>query len=102
MAKKQIDRNSCLFVFTASVSLNCCRAYLVTAGADAVASAAFLCFLCFFAGALAGAEASTAGAAAGVAAGAAGVAAKAETANKLATKAEIIDFMSDPIQIKLR
>ncbi|MET3108238.1 hypothetical protein AAKU67_001784 [Oxalobacteraceae bacterium GrIS 2.11] len=74
------------------------------AGAGAVASAAaFLCFLCFFGAAvLAGAGASTAGVAAGVAAGAAGVAAKAETANRLATKADSKVFILDPIKFKLR
>ena len=70
------------------------------AGAAASTAAAFLCFLCFLvaAGAEAGAAASTAGVAG--AGGVAGVAAKAETANRLATKAAIMVFILDPIKLK--
>ena len=95
---KKIDRKSCLFFLN-----NRINDYFPAAGAEAgavasAAAAAFLCFLCFLvaAGAEAGAAASTAGAA-GVAAG---VAAKAETANRLATKAASMVFILDPIKLK--
>ena len=120
MLKNKQAEIFCLFVFVFKLVLaepgfsarfiGCVRKfdYLVAAGAGAsAAGAAFLCFLCFLAGAAgAGAAASAAGAAAGVAAGAAGVAAKAEAANNVATnvatEAESLVFMSDPIKIKLR